>query len=139
MKNTLIDAGPIISLFDRSDKYHLASMAFLESFKGKLISTWPVITECMYMLRFSNKVQLNFLRWIYRGAITIVPIENDDLYRLTTLIEKYQDVPMDLADASLILVSEKLSVKDIITIDSDFYVYRTIRNQYLTNIFDLPK
>jgi len=135
MRNTLIDAGPIISLFDKSDRYHSAILAFMEGFEGNLITTWPVVTECMYMLRFSQKVQLNFLKWIERGALTLHQVEGSDLYRLMHLVEKYRDVPMDLADASLILVAEKLETDKIITIDGDFYVYRTIRNTYLTNLF----
>jgi len=49
--------------------------------------------------------------------------------------QKYSDVPMDLADATLIVISEKENIKEIVTIDSDFYIYRNIRNEWLVNIF----
>ncbi len=49
---------------------------------------------------------------------------------------KYSDIPMDLADASLVVLSEKLRIKEIITIDSDYYVYRTINKEMIENIFN---
>jgi predicted nucleic acid-binding protein len=55
--------------------------------------------------------------------------------RIIQLSEKLRDVPMDLADASLIIASEVRGYKEITSIDSDFYVYRDFRNQYLKNVF----
>ena len=87
------------------------------------------------MLSFSTKVQVDFLEWVNRGGVRLYQISLDMLERIIQLTKKYADVPMDLADASLILASEKLKIKEIITIDSDFYTYRTVRNKILKNIF----
>ena len=135
MKNILIDAGPLIALFDRSDQYHLKAISFLKSLERGLITTWPVITEASHMLSFSTKAQTNLLEWIERGGLKIYEIEHEHVSRLTQLTKKYDDVPMDLADASLILVSEVKGIHQIASIDSDFYIYRDIRNKYLENIF----
>ena len=135
MRNILIDAGPLIGLFDRSDKYHLKSLAFVENFQGTFWSTWPVVTEVSHMLDFSIRVQLAFLEWIKRGGLKIFNLEEDHMDRMISLSEKFQDVPMDLADASLIVASEIKGIKEIASIDSDFYIYRDIRNKYLENIF----
>lgn len=135
MKSILIDAGPLIALFDRSDKYHLKAIQFIKEFEGELWTTWPVVTEVSHMLDFNIKVQLNFLTWIERGGLKLFDLDNSHLYRFTELIARFDDVPMDLADASLIVVSEVMNYKEIASIDSDFYIYRNIRNQYLTNIF----
>jgi predicted nucleic acid-binding protein len=135
MRNTLIDAGPIIALFDGSDRYHQKSISFLEQYEGALWTTWPVITEASHMLDFSTRAQVNLLRWIQRGGLSIYNIKDEHIYRMAELTEKFNDVPMDLADASLIVVSELTGYKEIASIDSDFYVFRDIRNQYLTNIF----
>lgn len=129
MKKCLIDAGPMIALFDKDDQYHAKIVAFLRNFNGRLVTSWAVITEVMYMLNFSNLVQLDFLRWIERGALEIPDIENNHLKRIRDLSEKYSDIPMDFADATLILISELYQVKDIITIDSDFNIYRNIYNE----------
>jgi len=135
MRNTLIDAGPLIALFDRSDKYHLKAVKFIKEFEGQLWSTWPVITEVCHLLDFNVKSQLNFLLWVERGAVNLIDINSNQLSRIIELTKKISDVPMDLADASLVVASEKLNCLEIASIDSDFYVYRTIRNKYLTNTF----
>jgi len=71
MKKCLIDAGPLIALFDASDNYHDSVKDFLKHFEGLLITTLPVITEVMHMLDFNIIVQLNFLKWIDRGGLEI--------------------------------------------------------------------
>ena len=135
MQNILIDAGPIIALFNKNDKYHEKIKDFLKNYQGKLTSTWPVVTEVSHMLDFNFQTQIDFLTWIKLGGVTIEEIEKDDLIRIIELSKKYSDVPMDLADASLIVLSEKMKIKEIITIDSDYYIYRTINKEMLENVF----
>ena len=135
MKSTLIDAGPLIALFDRSDHYHERALKFMKNFNGSFVSTWPVVTEVSHMLDFSSIAQIGFLKWIQRGGIQIFELDTHNLERIIELSDKFSDVPMDLADASLIVASEARNIKEIVSIDSDFYIYRNIRNEYLTNIF----
>lgn len=135
MRSTLIDAGPLIALFDKSDQYHKNALAFIKSINTPLITTWPVVTEVSHMLDFSTKAQINFLTWISRGGLQVMEIESSNIFRLIDLCAKYDDVPMDLADATLILVSEITGIKEIASFDSDFY--GNVRNQYLTNVFPL--
>ena len=73
--------------------------------------------------------------WIQRGGMKIFSLEPIHLLRIIELTEKYSDVPMDLADASLIVLSEEKKLNEIASIDSDFYIYRDIRNEYLRNVF----
>lgn len=136
MKKTLIDAGPLIALFDRDDIYHKPIKEFLKSYKGRLYTSWPVITEVLHMLDFSVNVQIDFLKWIYRDALVVVPISKESIKRIIELSEKYSDIPMDFADATLIVISELEDIKEIISIDPDFYIYRNVRKEYLNNIFD---
>ncbi|MBA7589529.1 hypothetical protein ES708_31614 [subsurface metagenome] len=135
MQNTLIDAGPIIALFDRDDKNHEDIKSFLSKFKGHLITTWPVITEASHMLSFNTNVQIDFLTWIMRRAISIFPLALVHMERLIELTKKYADLPIDLADGSLIITSEILNTTNIITIDSDYYVYRTKDRKPFNNLF----
>jgi len=135
MSNILIDAGPLIALFNKSDKYHKKSLKFLKENDASLITTWPVITEVSHMLDFSTTTQANFLKWINRGGLHIFELEFYHLIRIIELSEKFDDVPMDLADASLIVAAEVRGIDEIASIDSDFYIYRDIRNKYLTNVF----
>lgn len=136
MKNTLIDAGPIISLFDKDDYYHDIIKSFLKNFKGKLFTTWPVITEVSHMLSFNLSVQISFFEWLNRKAVSIINIEFEHLERIIELSKKYSDVPMDLADSSLIVISEMTGITEIITIDSDYYIYRTKSKSKLNNLIE---
>jgi hypothetical protein len=124
VKNTLIDAGPLIALFDKDDKYHKGVRAFLKSYEGNLITTWPAVTEAIHMLSFSVQAQIDCLTWIKRRGLAVFDLTSDHIERLIELIEKYADLPMDLADASLCVASEVLRSADIATIDSDYEVYR---------------
>lgn len=135
MKNTLIDAGPLIALFDKSDSYHNQAVSFLKNYKGTLFTTWPVITEASRLLNFSVKAQIALLEWINRGGLYLIEIEPYHIVRLIELSEKFKDVPMDLADATLIVAAESNNIKEIATIDSDFYIYEDVRKRYLKNIF----
>jgi len=135
MQNILIDAGPIIALFNKNDKYHEKIKNFMKNYDGKLISTWPVVTEVSHMLDFNVQTQIDFLTWIKLGGVVVEDLEKEDLNRIIELSKKYSDIPMDLADASLIVLSEKMKIKQIITIDSDYYIYRTINKEMLENVF----
>lgn len=135
MRSILIDAGPLIALFDKNDDYNERAIAFLKQYRGQLWTTWPVVTEVNYMLNFSVRTQLNFLEWIQRGGLRILDMNQVQLPRIIALTDKYDDVPMDLADATLIVASEILDIREIASVDSDFYIYRDLRNRYLLNIF----
>jgi predicted nucleic acid-binding protein len=135
-KNILIDAGPLIALFDKDDKYHSAVKIFLGNIKGYLISTWPVLTEATHMLSFNVNAQLDLLKWLQRGGISLFQLSKEHILSFITLTEKYADIPIDLADASLIIAATELHINEIISIDSDFDIYRTLKKDYVKNIFD---
>lgn len=136
MKNTLIDAGPLIALFNKNDQYNFAITNFLKNYSGRLISSWPVVTEVSHMLSFNVQTQIDFLSWIKIGGVQLIDIDMNGISRIIKLSKKYSDVPMDLADASLVVIAEELNIKEIITIDSDYYIYRTIDKEMITNVFE---
>jgi predicted nucleic acid-binding protein len=134
VKNTLVDAGPLIALFDHDDKYHEAVILFLKQYNGNIITSWPVITEASHLLSFNINVQINFLEWLRREAITIVNLKSKHLERIIELSKKYSDVPMDLADSSLMVIAEMTGIENILSIDSDYYIYRTKSKKALKNL-----
>jgi predicted nucleic acid-binding protein len=134
MQNTIIDSGPLIALFDSNDKYHKQVLAFMQSFQGELITTWAVVTEVSHMLDFNLNVQIDFLRWIELGGISIYDLNKKDLTEIIKMMSKYTNVPMDLADSSLMLVAQNHNIKNIISIDSDFDIYRMLKKQSLNNL-----
>jgi predicted nucleic acid-binding protein len=133
-KITLIDSGPLIALFDSHDKYHKDVLGFLKSFDGTLVTTWAVMTEVSHMLDFNLNVQLDFLRWVELGGLRIYEISQKDLSAIIEMMDKYTNVPMDLADATLMHVAQKEKLADIVSIDSDFDIYRTLKSGFLNNV-----
>jgi len=91
------------------------------------------------MLSFSVACQLDFLTWCDRGGVRIHEISESDIKRIIDLTKKYNNVPMDLADATLIVLAERLSVSEIISIDSDYDIYRTMKKEVVRNVFEIEK
>jgi predicted nucleic acid-binding protein len=131
----LIDAGPLIALFDGSDAYHQTVAEFLATKDFFFVSTVAVLTETSAMLRFSVNAQLDFYRWVMANGVEIFAIGQDDMPRIVELCEKYADRPMDFADATLVVAAEKTGIREIISIDSDFDVYRVVKKERISNIF----
>lgn len=136
MQNSLIDAGPVIALFDNSDQYHLKVLNFLREYEGRLISTWPVLTEVCYMLDFHTQTQFDFLDWVRDGGIEVHNLEQWQIGSIREKMEKYSDLPADFADTSLIEVAESRDIENIITIDRDFSVYRLKNGNSFTNLLN---
>ncbi|MCL2144878.1 MAG: PIN domain-containing protein [Endomicrobia bacterium] len=132
----LIDAGPLIALFDKNDKYHDEIKSFISLKKYKFITTVAVIAEVSHMLNFNINVQIDFLVWIANNGIILCEIQNSDIYEIIKLTKKYSDIPMDFADASLIIAAQKNSVKTIISLDKDFDIYRLPGKVKIKNIFN---
>ena len=129
MLKTIIDSGPLIALFDGSDKYHNDVLNFMKVYKGKLITSWAVITEVSHMLDFNLQVQIDFLKWCEVGGIEVYNITQDEISNIRVMMEKYIDIPMDLADGTLMYIANKQNIKNIVSIDSDFDIYRTLKNK----------
>ena len=136
MLNTvLIDTGPLIALFDRDDKYHTSIVEFIKNTNYRFISTTAVLTETMYMLDFNTAVQLSFLEWIMKEGVIIHEIKQSNIKRIIDLTKKYSDRPMDFADATLVIAAEERGIRQIISIDSDFDIYRLYNKMKIENIF----
>lgn len=134
MQKTLIDSGPLIALFDKSDSYHFKVLEFLKNFQGEFVTSWSVITEVSHMLDFNLNVQIDFLKWCELGGVKIHEISQEELANIRLMMQKYSDLPMDLADATLMYIANKENIKNIVSIDSDFDIYRTLKKQNLNNL-----
>jgi predicted nucleic acid-binding protein len=80
----------------------------------------------MYLLhRFQGwSLQKRLWQFVERKALHLHTSDAWERDRIYQLMEQYQDVPMDLADASLVAAAEVLNIRQIFTLDSDFYIYR---------------
>ncbi|MCK6538000.1 MAG: PIN domain-containing protein [Polyangiaceae bacterium] len=129
----LVDAGPLIALLDRSDPHHEACRKVFTAAKEPLLTVWPAFTEAMYLLSFSWQAQAALWEFLQAGALGLLPLDASDGPRMRELMEKYRDLPMDLADAALVRVAEREGIRKIFTIDRrDFLVYRPKRIRRFT-------
>jgi hypothetical protein len=121
----LMDTGPIVALFDSSDNYHKLCLETLKKVKEPLTTTWPVLTEAFFLLGFSWKAQDNLWEFIQRGGLGLVDLDSRMQERCRQLMAKYKDLPMDLADSSLVAVAETNNIQRVFTLDhKDFAIYR---------------
>lgn len=134
-KRAIVDSGPLIALFDRDDSFNEPIQDFLRNYVGTLHTSIAVITEVTHLLDFSVRAQLDFLEWIRSGAVTIETIDRDDLANICRMTEKYADLPMDFADATLMHIAEREKISNVVSIDRDFYIYRKNNRSCLKNLF----
>jgi uncharacterized protein len=121
----IVDTGPLVALFDESEPAHQACLDALESMKAPLITTWPVLTESFYLLSDWQKGQDELWDFILSGGLTVAEIPVSYCGRLRDLMRKYRDKPMDLADATLVVLAEIHKARTVFTLDRrDFSVYR---------------
>jgi predicted nucleic acid-binding protein len=130
----LVDAGPLIALFDRDDKYHQKIKSFIAEKAYKFVSTTAVLTEVLHMLDFNIKAQLDFLEWVMAEGLILWDARPPDFPRIIELTKKYADRPMDFADATLINAAEKTGLKSIISLDANFEIYRLPGKVKIKNI-----
>ena len=128
----LIDTGPLVAVLGTKLDFSDICRKILHQTPWPLISTWPCLTEAMYFAW--QKGEFELLRLLQDGAVRLMePGKNlkdgqpPDAFmlRIGELMEQYQDLPMDFADASLVVASERLRIRKILTLDrKDFSIYR---------------
>jgi len=124
---TLVDAGAVVALVNRTDRNHLQAVEWFRRFRGELLTTEAVITETAYVLAASAAHQRAALVWFERaraaGLLRVEPVA--DYEALARIMTQYASLPCDYADASLIALAERTGITAIATIDQrDFSVYR---------------
>ncbi len=120
----LVDTGPLVALADQRDKAHIRCTKFLKDYRGRLLTTWAVLTEFSHLAP-SVASTLPLCRWIERGGLDLMPLGKEELITAIDWINRYADRPMDLADASLVVAALKTGSVSIWTLDrNDFETYR---------------
>ena len=134
MRNAVcIDSGPLVALYRTKQTRHEEAKQFVTAQSGPLVTTYPVITEVVYLLTFSARAQRSFLSWAHT-TLTIDADTTTDLPRIVEIMEKYEDLPADFADASLLAMCERRGIEQIASFDKDFDVYRTKTRKRLKNV-----
>jgi uncharacterized protein len=133
----LVDTGFLYALQDTDDKWHKRSVELANAADETWMTTWPVVTEAVYLLMrwLGTRPAIALLEDIAAGTIKVWQLEDSAMARLPALMTRYADLPMDLADASLVLLAEALGHGRIATTDErDFKTYRWKNRRPFTNL-----
>jgi uncharacterized protein len=133
----LVDSGPLLALFNKNDKWYGRICEWLETNPTiSLVTTWPVLTEVCAMLarRVHNEAALDVLRWSLRGGLMVDGAPQESLITVLAISERFVDLPFDLADASIAEAAERLRIRQVLSIDADFDVYRDKKGRSLVNV-----
>ncbi len=123
----LVDSGVLIALLDRDDPNHNRCLNATQLLPNQpMLTTWCCFTEAMYFLGKidGHHAQAKLWEWVFSEDLELHSLSTFEISRMSELMKKYADTPMDLADASLMVVAEARNIQQILTLDSDFYVYR---------------
>lgn len=123
----LTNTGPLVALINRNDPNHGLCVAAANSLPSEpLVTTWACFTETMYLVHRAGGYSAQEALWALRhaGRLLLLELSPSAIDRAAFLMGKYQDLPMDLADATLVAAADELGEKRVFTLDSDFRVYR---------------
>lgn len=130
-RNVIIDTGPIVSFLNARDKHHEWAKEQFSRIAPPLLTCESVISEACFLLKEINNGSNIVLELIKRGVISLPFKMEDSLEEIKWLLNKYSNVPMSLADACLVRMSEIYPDSSIFTLDSDFSIYRKNRRNVI--------
>lgn len=129
-RRLLLDTGALVSLLDRSQTRHRDFVDYFKAWDGRVVSTEAVLTETTHLLAGVANGPAAAIDFFLRGGAVLVPASVESLSRCRNLMLKYDDLPMDFADASLVVLGEELDTNLVLTTDRrDFAVYRLARDR----------
>ncbi len=121
----LLDTGGLVSIIDQAQRDHKEFARYFESWEGDIVSTEAALTEATHILRRVTYGAAACIDFFLKGGAILVPTSFPVLNRVRTLMQKYGDLPMDYADATLVALAEELDTGFILTTDKrGFSVYR---------------
>ena len=126
MKSIILDTGPLVAYLRRSDQYHEWARQQFQRYRSPILTCEPVLTETAFLLsRYGGTENVEpLLMLVIAGALEVVLRLPDEAPRLQELMRRYRNVPMSLADACLVRMAELHPDSTVLTLDSDFLIYR---------------
>jgi uncharacterized protein len=125
----IVDTGILLALIDRNDGHHTWVTEQLKEIAPPLLTCEAVISESWFLLQRVNRGREILLQLLAQKQIIIQFDLDAELVTVMTLLSRYQSVPVSLADAELVRMSELYPSSLIFTLDSDFLVYRKNRDR----------
>ncbi len=124
MQVVLADAGPLVALLNRRDRFHDWAVARFDEFTEPLLSCEAALTEALHLLGcFAGGGEALLGLW-RRGSIVAEFCAEREKTSLRKLMLKYRDLPMSLADACLVRMTELHAEARVWTLDAHFAIYR---------------
>jgi uncharacterized protein len=120
----IVDTGPLVAFFDRAERHHRWVAERVEELEAPLLVCEPVVTEAIYLLARYSRAQDALFELLQNGALNIAFRIEEHVVPLRRLLQKYRDSPMSLADACVVRMAEIYDRHAVLTLDSDFSVYR---------------
>ena len=122
----LLDTGPLVAYLDSSEADHDRTGEIIDGFTGTLVTTAAVVTETMHFVRRARNGAVAVSEFVSRSGMQVHAMcEPVEIHAASELMLRYADTPMDFADATLVLLAERLAVADILTLDRrGFNTYR---------------
>ncbi|MBC8346030.1 MAG: PIN domain-containing protein [Candidatus Marinimicrobia bacterium] len=136
-KKVIIDSGPIVAFLNKSDYHHHWAKNQFSQLKPPFYTCESVISESIFLMQNVQNGTDSILELFGRELIKIRFRLENEMSSVTTLIKKYSDIPMSLADGCLVRMSEQMSNSIICTLDSDFRTYRKEKRSVIPLI--IPK
>jgi predicted nucleic acid-binding protein len=136
----IADTGFFVALANSADDDHEIAVDALDGLTEGLITTWPVVTETTHLLatRLGTQSLLSFVAGARAGAFSLFELTVTHWPRLEELMKQYAKLPMDLADASLVILAEERNDGRILSTDRrDFRTYRWKSRKPFQNLLDL--
>ena len=128
MKQAIVDTGVIVALLNKNDNHHQWAISQWKQVQAPAITCEAVISESCFLLK-ATYLQEILMSMIEAGAIKTQFQLEDNVAKIKELMLRYGSVPMSFADACLVRMAEENPDCAILTIDSDFMIYRKNRNE----------
>ena len=136
MKPVLVDTGCIVALLDRSERHHERCVLTVTELAAPLATCDAVIAESCYLLRSLEGAPEAVLQNVGNGVFRLPFRLDASADAVRRLLRRYRNVPMDFADGCLVQMADELDTGDILTLDSDFEIYRWRRSRRFRNLLD---
>jgi predicted nucleic acid-binding protein len=133
-ENVLLDTGPLVAFLNRRDKFHDWALEHWDLIQPSMLTCEAVISEACFLLAGTDTGVDSIMQMIQRKIIAISFQLAEHIQPVKNLLLKYRSVPMSLADACLIRMSELHPQSRIFTLDSDFNLYRKDRRRIIPTI-----
>ena len=125
MADILLDTGVWFAILDRRDRDHARCVEAFRQVPGRLVSSEAVLTETMWLVEDLRNGPRRCADFVRLGIVTLVPVSGESVKRAADLMERYHNVPMDYADATLVVLGEDLGLDRVFTLDRrGFGIYR---------------